>query len=129
MLTVTTGTVGPVLAQPGASNGEWRSYAADTWGSKYSPLDQLTAANFGELTVAWRWRTADTHLVLTNESGSSLVPAQTLFDRLEEAEPVSMGTAPAAGATGSARQFESLARVITVGAARRRRHNHHRLVY
>ncbi len=87
MLTVTTGTVGPVLAQPGASNGEWRSYAADTWGSKYSPLDQLTATNFGELTVAWRWRTADTHLVLTDESGSSLVPAQTLFDRLEEAEP------------------------------------------
>ena len=39
-------------AQPGATNGEWRSYAADTFSSKYSPLDQITANNFGDLEVA-----------------------------------------------------------------------------
>ena len=32
-----------VGAQPGATNGEWRSFAADTFGSKYSPLEEITA--------------------------------------------------------------------------------------
>ena len=35
------------------SNGEWRSYAGDIAGTKYSPLDQITAQNFSELEVAW----------------------------------------------------------------------------
>ena len=51
-----------VAAQPGAADGEWRSYAADAWGTKYSPLDQITADNFNDLELAWRWRTADSHL-------------------------------------------------------------------
>ena len=36
----------PCAAQTGAENGEWRSYAADTRGTKYAPLDQITAENF-----------------------------------------------------------------------------------
>ena len=51
-------------AQQGATGGEWRFYAADTFSTKYAPLDQITADNFGDLEVAWRWRTADTHLCL-----------------------------------------------------------------
>jgi quinoprotein glucose dehydrogenase len=34
--------------------GEWRSYAADKASTRYSPLDQITAANVGNLKVVWR---------------------------------------------------------------------------
>jgi len=44
-------------AQSGAKNGEWRSYAADTGSTRYSPLDQINAANFNTLEIAWRFKT------------------------------------------------------------------------
>jgi quinoprotein glucose dehydrogenase len=34
--------------------GEWRHYGADIGGKKYSPLDQINAANVGQLRVVWR---------------------------------------------------------------------------
>jgi quinoprotein glucose dehydrogenase len=37
--------------------GEWQSYTGDTRGSRYSPLDQITAQNFNDLEVAWRFKT------------------------------------------------------------------------
>jgi quinoprotein glucose dehydrogenase len=46
-----------VSAQSGATNGEWRTYGADLGNSRYSPLDQISAANFGNLEVAWRFKT------------------------------------------------------------------------
>ena len=87
----------PVDAQQGATDGEWRTYAADVYSSKYSPLDQIRADNFGDLEVAWRWRTADTHLVYEDEQGASLVSAQTLFDLLEAKEPGRWVTRPRIG--------------------------------
>ena len=36
---------------------EWRSYAADTASTFYSPADQINADNFDELEVAWRFST------------------------------------------------------------------------
>ena len=81
-------------AQPGATAGEWRSYAADTFGSKYSAVDQITAENFSALEIAWQWQTADTHLIYEDEHGTSLVPAQTLFDLLEAEEPGRWVTPP-----------------------------------
>src|ERR1700736_372015 len=36
---------------------EWPSYNADTMGSRYRPLDQINAANFSKLEVAWRFKT------------------------------------------------------------------------
>jgi quinoprotein glucose dehydrogenase len=39
--------------------GEWRYWGADAWSTRYSSLDQITAANFGSLQVAWRWDIAD----------------------------------------------------------------------
>ncbi|MDH5235143.1 MAG: PQQ-binding-like beta-propeller repeat protein, partial [Gemmatimonadota bacterium] len=39
------------------AGGEWPSYTGDVRGSRYSPLDQVTAANFNTLEVAWRFRT------------------------------------------------------------------------
>ncbi len=37
--------------------GEWRYWAADAWGTRYSPLDQINASNFSSLRVAWQWNT------------------------------------------------------------------------
>ena len=36
---------------------EWRSYAGDLRNHHYSPLAQVTAANFNTLEVAWRFKT------------------------------------------------------------------------
>jgi len=37
--------------------GDWPSYTGDTRGSRYSPLDQVTATNFSTLEIAWRFKT------------------------------------------------------------------------
>ena len=49
---------GALWAQlPTTQNGEWPYYTADLKGTKYSPLDQINAANFSKLEVAWRFKT------------------------------------------------------------------------
>ena len=83
----------PCAAQTGAENGEWRSYAADTWGTKYAPLDQITAENFDDLELAWTWQSADTLLPIDN----LLVPAERVFERLEAANPDLWVTSPSIG--------------------------------
>src|SRR5579864_1392727 len=45
-----------VLAQSGASSGEWRTYGGDTGNTRYSPLDQINASNFNNLEIAWRFK-------------------------------------------------------------------------
>jgi quinoprotein glucose dehydrogenase len=45
-------------AQTGAMNGEWHHYGADLGNTHYSPLAQITPANFAHLEVAWRFKTA-----------------------------------------------------------------------
>src|SRR5258707_14756792 len=49
----------PVAAPPSAvaPAGEWRSYAGDLRNHHYSPLTQISAANFNALEVAWRFKT------------------------------------------------------------------------
>lgn len=51
----------PVFAQEGlgTEKGEWRYWGADERSSRYSPLDQINAENFGNLEVAWRWKAAN----------------------------------------------------------------------
>ena len=46
-----------VVGQSGAANGEWRSYGGDLGHTRYAPLDQINAANFNKLEVAWRFKT------------------------------------------------------------------------
>ncbi|MEQ1727127.1 MAG: PQQ-binding-like beta-propeller repeat protein [Vicinamibacterales bacterium] len=46
-----------VKSMVGNANGEWPSYAADLASTHYSPLDQINGANFGQLEVAWRFKT------------------------------------------------------------------------
>jgi len=47
----------PLLAQTGAKNGEWPTYGGDLGNTRYSALDQINAANFDKLEVAWRFKT------------------------------------------------------------------------
>ena len=46
-----------VIGQSGAANGEWPTYGGDLGNTRYSPLDQINAANFSKLEVAWRFKT------------------------------------------------------------------------
>lgn len=44
-------------AQTGAAGGEWRTYGGDLGHTRYAPLGQIDAGNFGDLEVAWRFKT------------------------------------------------------------------------
>ena len=44
-------------APAAAAAGEWRHYAGDLRNHHYSPLDQVSAANFNSLQIAWRLKT------------------------------------------------------------------------
>jgi len=44
-------------AQPGAQQGEWRTYGGDLRSTRYAPLDQINKENFSKLEVAWRFKT------------------------------------------------------------------------
>jgi quinoprotein glucose dehydrogenase len=60
-LSVLTGVSGQnragTSATPSLANGDWPHYTADIRGTKYSPLAQIDATNFGKLEVAWRFKT------------------------------------------------------------------------
>ena len=43
-------------AQAQAADTEWRSYGGDLSSTRYVPLDQVNAANFNQLEVAWRFK-------------------------------------------------------------------------
>ena len=47
------------LAQQGATDGEWRSYAGGTGSSKYTALAQIDRDNVKNLRVAWQWQSVD----------------------------------------------------------------------
>src|SRR6202158_971993 len=46
-----------VLAQSAGNGSEWPTYGADLANTRYRPLDQINAANFNKLEVAWRFKT------------------------------------------------------------------------
>ena len=53
VVAVSMSATAPVLAQQGATDGEWHAFAADNGATKYSPLDQVNADNVGDLRIAW----------------------------------------------------------------------------
>ena len=72
----------------GTENGEWRSYAGNVAGQKYSPLDQIDGTNFSELEIAWRWKSADALVGRTMPDGSEWwAPLETIVASLEEDDP------------------------------------------
>jgi quinoprotein glucose dehydrogenase len=50
-------SVRPRPAARGSANWEWRTYGGDLASTRYAPLDQIHAGNFGALEVAWRFKT------------------------------------------------------------------------
>ena len=49
---------GPLNGQSGGTRvGEWPTYGGDLRSTRYSPLDQIDASNFGKLQIAWRFKT------------------------------------------------------------------------
>ncbi|MDP6581365.1 MAG: hypothetical protein QF681_11985, partial [Vicinamibacterales bacterium] len=70
------------------SNGEWRSYAGDISGTKYSPLEQIDSGNFGDLELAWEWTSVDNFVSKTMPNGSEWwAPLETIVETLEEETP------------------------------------------
>ena len=55
-----------VLAQKASTAGEWPVYYGDTYGTKYSPLDQINKANVKDLRIAWRAFTVDREVQQSN---------------------------------------------------------------
>jgi quinoprotein glucose dehydrogenase len=47
----------PLISQTTTKSGDWPHYTGDLRGTRYSPLDQINASNFGQLEVAWRFKT------------------------------------------------------------------------
>ena len=70
------------------SNGEWRSYAGDIGGKKYSPLDQINANNFTNLEIAWEWTSVDTLISRSTPGGGEWsAPLDTIVESLVEENP------------------------------------------
>src|SRR6266850_1882782 len=57
LMYMTAGPSGQATGQPSTKNGDWPAYAGDIRGTRYSPADQINAANFNKLEVAWRFKT------------------------------------------------------------------------
>jgi len=54
---VFAGTQVREVSGQGTAGGEWPTYGGDLRSTRYAPLDQITADNFSELEVAWRFKT------------------------------------------------------------------------
>ncbi|KFF49886.1 glucose dehydrogenase [Gammaproteobacteria bacterium MFB021] len=51
--------------------GDWTAYGRDSAATRYSPLEQITPDNVGQLQVAWQYRTGD---VLDHRWGAETTP-------------------------------------------------------
>ena len=72
----------------GTEDGEWRSYAGDVGGTKYSPLDQIDARNFSDLEIAWQWDLVDQMVSRTMPGGGEwTAPLDTIVDTLVAETP------------------------------------------
>ncbi len=83
------GASSPAMAQYGApANGEWPTYGGDLGSTKYSPLEQINEENFGDLEIAWRWRSADGMPSVTTPGGGEWrADSRVIFDELNRRDP------------------------------------------
>jgi quinoprotein glucose dehydrogenase len=77
----------PATAQYGAADGEWRSYAGDVGGTKYSQLEQIDATNFSRLQQAWSWTTVDATLSTDASGGEWTGNSVDVFNALQDQTP------------------------------------------
>jgi quinoprotein glucose dehydrogenase len=52
----------------GNTPGEWRAINGDASSTRFAPLSQIDASNFGRLTVAWQWKGADSPVDLGGDT-------------------------------------------------------------
>src|SRR5262249_41432612 len=57
---------------PSTATGEWPAYGGNLANSKYSPLDQITGANFHSLKIAWRIKSPDAVVSMTTPEGGEV---------------------------------------------------------
>ena len=88
-LFVVVAAAAPAGAQYGArADGEWPTHGGDLGNTKYSPLDQITADNFDQLEIVWRWRSADGFLSKSDAAGGELwTHSRLIFDELDREDP------------------------------------------
>ena len=55
-------------AQSTEPKGEWRAFGAEAANTKYSPLEQITADNFSDLEIAWRWTSLSAEVATQNDA-------------------------------------------------------------
>ena len=48
-----------VAAAQTGTTGEWRFYNGDAGSTRYAPFDQINRDTVDDLTIAWRWKTAN----------------------------------------------------------------------
>ncbi len=73
-LIVIVASLGFTLAS--AQDRDWPVYGGDNGSSKYSPLDQINAANVTDLQIAWQWESVDNPTVAANIAAENrAVPA------------------------------------------------------
>ena len=58
---------GSAHGQTSVPDGEWHHFGRDGANTKYSPLDQITAENFTDLEIAWRWTSLSRAVAASNE--------------------------------------------------------------
>src|SRR5688500_1318688 len=63
---------------PGTANGQWRYLGGDAGSTRYSPLDQVTPANFETLKEAWRFAPQDVVGPMTARATPSYVGGKLL---------------------------------------------------
>ena len=64
---VAVAATGSGTAQSAVPDGEWHHFGRDGANTKYSPLDQITAENFTDLEIAWRWTSLSRAVAASNE--------------------------------------------------------------
>jgi glucose dehydrogenase len=74
----TRGSQPESAAAAGPQKGEWRYQGGDAGSTRYSPLDQVTAANFETLAEAWRSNPSDVVGPLTARATPSYVGGKLL---------------------------------------------------
>ena len=83
-----TSLAAQVPVAPSTARGEWPTYGGDLASSKYSPLDQINASNFGSLKTVWRAKSPDGFLSLTLPDGSEWsADSKAIFDELNRLDP------------------------------------------
>ena len=113
------GGVGQAKAQPSyvytTKAGEWPSYAGDVRGSKYSPLDQITADNFGKLEIGCVHQRAESHYRSAEMDGlfSSVDNGRHFLFRTKLAR-VALANAKAGGFTPGDSRFQNSCSFVSI---------------